>query len=273
MEIADGLTDGGIIAVNADDRKLFDHCVKVLPINNFIAGIQAGSDEDLPCPLVVSAEDITENEAGTTFKIVLKRIDKRSEFSVPVSVGMYGENAIRNALFAVFCAYMADITGNAGNQKKIAEAIENRSDMECTGEIAETNRYLVMTNAYNSSPESMENTFLNFSKKANGHRKILALCGMPELGKFAPGLHELAGKTCASYDFNRVFVTGENADDFIRGAHMIDMELGIVKCKDTEDVKRRLEEYVKDGDALLFKAPRNFGFETVAKCFIEKGNA
>ena len=70
-----------------------------------------------------------------------------------------------------------------------------------------------------------------------------------------------------------MFVTGENADDFIRGAHMVNMELGIVKCKDTEDVRRRLEDYVRDGDAILFKASHSFHFEEVAKSFIEKGNA
>ena len=227
MEICEGLTDGGIIAVNADDRRLFDHCVK----------------------------------------------DERSEFQVPLNVGMYGESCIRNALFAIFCAYITGITSSSEIQKKIAEVISNRSAMDGRGAITETKKYMIMNDAYNASPESMENAFLNFSKKARGHRKVLALGGMLELGDFASGLHELTGKDCASYDFDRVFVTGENADDFIRGAHMINMKLEIVKCKDTEDVSRRLEDYVRDGDAILFKASHSFGFEKVAKSFIEKGNA
>ena len=273
MEITEGLTDGGIIAVNADDRKLFDHCVKILPINNFIAGIAAGSDNDLPCPLIISAADVKETDNGMAFTAVLKRMDVRSEFSVPLSVGMYGQSAIRNALFAIFCAYMTGITNSLANQKKIAEVISSRSAMDGRGQITETSRYLIMNDAYNAAPESMENAFVNFSRKARGHRKVLALGGMNELGKFAPGLHELTGKACASYDFDRVFITGENADDFIRGAHMVNMKLEIVKCKDTDDVGRRLEDYVRDGDAILFKASHSFGFENVAKSFIEKGNS
>lgn len=272
MEICEGLTDGGIIAVNSDDRRLFDHCVKELPINNFIAGIMAGSDDDLPCPLVVSATDVKETDSGMSFRAVLKRMDERSEFQVPLNVGMYGQSCIRNALFAIFCAYMTGITKSSETQKKIAEVISNRSAMDGRGAITETKKYMIMNDAYNASPESMENAFLNFSKKARGHRKVLALGGMLELGDFASGLHELTGKDCASYDFDRVFVTGENADDFIRGAHMINMKLEIVKCKDTEDVSRRLEDYVRDGDAILFKASHSFGFEKVAKSFIEKGN-
>ena len=273
MEICEGLTDGGIIAVNADDRKLFDHCVKILTINNFIAGIQVSSDDDLPCPLIISATDVKETETGMSFGVKLKRMGVDSEFSVPLSVGMYGEPAIRNALFAVFCAYMTGITKTPENQQKIAEAISAKSAVDGRGAITETAKYFIMNDAYNASPESMENAFLNFSKKAKGHRKVLALGGMLELGKFAPGLHELTGKACASYDFDRVFVTGDNADEFIKGAHMVNMKLEIVKCKDTEDVQRRLEDYVRDGDAILFKASHSFGFEKVAKSFIEKGNA
>ena len=145
--------------------------------------------------------------------------------------------------------------------------------MDGRGAITETAKYMVMNDAYNASPESMSNAFLNFYKKAEGRRKVLALGGMLELGDAASGLHELTGKDCASYAFDRVFVTGENSDDFIRGAHMINMKLEIVKCKDTEEVKKRLEDYVRDGDALLFKASHSFGFEDVAKYFIAKGNA
>ena len=273
MEITEGLTDGGIIAINSDDRKLFDHCVKVLTINNFIAGIQVSSDDDLPCPIIISATDVKETETGMSFGAKLKRMGEDSEFSVPLSVGMYGEPAVRNALFAIFCAYMMGITKTPENQKKIAEVISTKSAVDGRGAITETARYFIMNDAYNASPESMENAFLNFYKKAKGHRKVLALGGMLELGKFAPGLHELTGKACASYDFDRVFVTGENADEFIKGAHMVNMKLEIVKCKDTEDVQRRLEDYVRDGDAILFKASHSFGFEKVAKSFIEKGNA
>ena len=123
MEITEGLTDGGIIAINSDDRKLFDHCVKVLTINNFIAGIQVSSDDDLPCPLIISATDVKETDEGMSFGAKLKRMGVDSEFQVPLSVGMYGEPAIRNALFAIFCAYMMGITKSVESQQKIAHQI------------------------------------------------------------------------------------------------------------------------------------------------------
>ena len=95
---------------------------------------------------------------------------------------------------------------------------------------------------------------------------------MLELGDYAPSLHEMTGKACAKYGFDIVFVTGDNSDDFIRGALSVDEGLRIVKCPDTEAVGKELEAYVRPGDAILFKASHSFGFEALAKTFTEKGN-
>ena len=141
------------------------------------------------------------------------------------------------------------------------------------GAIKETKKYMIVNDAYNAAPESMENAFINFSKRAKGRRKVLALGNMMELGDFAPQLHEMTGKACAKYGFDKVFITGDNAEDFIRGAHMIDMGLEISRCRDTEDVSSRLSDYLRDGDAILFKASHSFGFEDLAKEFIEKGDS
>ena len=96
---------------------------------------------------------------------------------------------------------------------------------------------------------------------------------MLELGDYAPQLHEMTGKACAKYGFDKIFITGENTEDFIRGAHMINMDLEISRCRDTDDVSARLADYLKDGDAVLFKASHSFGFEKLAEKFIEKGNS
>ena len=54
---------------------------------------------------------------------------------------------------------------------------------------------------------------------------------------------------------------------------MIDMGLEISRCRDADDVSVRLADYLRDGDAILFKASHSFGFEKLAKEFIEKGDS
>ena len=118
----------------------------------------------------------------------------------------------------------------------------------------------------------MENAFRSFSWTAKERRQIAVLGGMLELGDFAPSLHEMTGKACAQYGFDIIIVTGENADDFIRGAHRADPDLKMIKCPDTEAVGKELESLAQDGDAILFKASHSFGFEGLAKEFTAKGN-
>lgn len=273
MEIADGLTDGGILIVNGDDSKLFEHARRILPINNLIAAVSASDKAIEMCPECINAVDVTETEDGTEFKARITRLGQEIDLGGTLSINLYGSAGVRNVLFALLCAHICGLAGTEESLSLIKEAVLSGKAMDGRGAITETKRYMIVNDAYNASPESMENAFLNFSKRAKGRRKVLALGNMLELGDYAPQLHEMTGKNCAKYGFDKVFITGDNADDFIRGAHMIDMGLEISKCRDSADVAVRLGDYLRDGDAILFKASHSFGFEKLAEDYIEKGNA
>ena len=276
MEIAEGLTDGGILAVNADDDSLLGYAIKTLPFNQLIAAVSVndGAGEPVPagCPVAISAEDITEDEEGMEFAVRLRRMDKEYDSDCRLRVPNHGAFAIRNAVFALFCAYMCGLLNDRANEGAIKDVIAKTGLGEGRGKVIETKKYLIVNDAYNAAPESMENAFRSFSWTAKGRRQIAVLGGMLELGDFAPSLHEMTGKACAQYGFDIIIVTGENADDFIRGAHQADPGLTIVKCPDTEAVGKELESLAQDGDAILFKASHSFGFEGLAKEFTAKGN-
>ena len=273
MEIAEGLTDGGILIVNGDDPKLFEYARKILPINNLIAAVSS-TDKPLElCPECINAYDVTETDKGNDFSARITRLGQEIELGGRMSISTYGIASIRNVLFALLCAHINGLASKEESLEKIRKTLSSMEALNGRGAITETKRYMIVNDAYNAAPESMENAFLNFSKNAAGRRKVLALGGMLELGDYAPQLHEMTGKACAKYGFDKIFITGENSEDFIRGAHMIDMHLEISRCRDTEDVSARLADYLKDGDAVLFKASHSFGFEELAKKFIEKGNS
>jgi len=272
MEIADGLTDGGILIVNGDDPRLFEHARRILPINNLIAAVSASENAIDMCPECINAYDVTETDEGTDFRARITRLGQAIELGDMFSIKMFGNAGVRNVLFALLCAHICGLSTEE-DISRIREAVVSGEAMDGRGAITETKRYMIVNDAYNASPESMENAFLNFSKRAKGRRKILALGGMLELGDYAPQLHEMTGKACAKYGFDKVFITGENAEDFIRGAHMIDMNLEISRCRDTSEVSVRLSDFVRDNDAILFKASHSFGFEDLAEEFIKKGDS
>ena len=273
MEIADGLTDGGILIVNGDDPKLFEYARKILPINNLIAAVSSTDKPVELCPECINAYDLTETEKGSEFCARITRLGQGIELGGKMSINMYGVASIRNVLFALLCAHINGLAATEESLSRIRETLASMESMDGRGAVTETKRYMIVNDAYNAAPESMENAFHSFSRIAAGRRKILALGGMLELGDYAPQLHEMTGKACAKYGFDKIFITGENAEDFIRGAHMIDMDLEISRCRDTDDVSARLADYLKDGDAVLFKASHSFGFEKLAEKFIEKGNS
>lgn len=273
MEITEGLTDGGILIVNGDDPDLFEYARRIMSFNNLIAAV---SSEEKPvelCPECINSYEIGENEDGSIFRARITRLGEAIEFGDPFRIKMFGTAGIRNALFAVLCAHICKIGMTEGMINAIRETLFATKAMDGRGAITETKKYMIVNDAYNAAPESMENAFLNFSKRAKDRRKVLALGNMMELGDFAPELHEMTGKACAKYGFDKVFITGENAEDFIRGAEASGSSLEITKCRDTEDLSDKLSGYLKDGDAILFKASHSFGFEALAKDFIEKGDS
>jgi len=269
-EISEGIVDGGILAINADDSYLFEYCAKNSTIKYMLAGMSLSKDfasRNINCPATVCADNIVSDENGTTFDIIAKRLDETKNIK-GVKLKVNGMHNVKNALFALFCSIVLKVDIN-----EAVKALENYETMGGRGASVKTQKYLVINDAYNASPESMEAAFLNTSIIARDRRKVIALGGILELGDYAPMLHEQVGKNCAKYDFDHIFVTGDQSEDFIRGAQEVNPEIKITKCEDTNDVREKLKAYVKPGDALLFKASHAFEFEKLAEEFIEEGNS
>lgn len=272
MEITEGLTEKGILIVNGDDSRLFEYARRILSINHMVAVAATTDEPDVTSTESINAFGVSENDEGTTFSARISRLTKEIVTFDDLSVGTFGAAGIRNVLFALLCAHLLGLGKTEESKRLIKETINTAKALDGRGAISDTKRYMIVNDAYNAAPESMENAFLNFSKRAKGRRKVLALGGMLELGDFAPSLHEMTGKACAKYGFDKVFITGDNSEDFIRGAHMINMALEISRCRNTAEVGVRLSDYLRDGDAILFKASNGFEFEKLAEEFIKKGD-
>ena len=275
FEIAEGLADGGVLAVNGDDPMLYEYAASKIPFGKMVTGVAVKPGEDIcpTCPMFIRADQVSENDEGTSFGSVIEKQDSTESFISGISIRQHGDAAIRNILFALYCAYHFGLGRSEESVDAIRKAISDFSAGAGRGLATDTGRYLIVNDAYNASPESMAAAFENFKYQSKGRRAVLALGGILELGDYAPVLHEMVGKNCAKYGFDRIFVTGDNADDFIKGAHSIDISLTVIKCADTEDMRRRLEEYLKPGDAVLFKASHSFGLEKLCEYFIGKDNA
>ncbi|MBP5654399.1 MAG: UDP-N-acetylmuramoyl-tripeptide--D-alanyl-D-alanine ligase [Clostridiales bacterium] len=284
MEITEGLTEGGVLVVNGDDPFLLEYAKKELSINHPLAAVSLDKEEDTDkmknCMLFFRGTDIRQDDDGIVFDIEATLADRKyhqDDFRLKVT----GAHNIRNAMIACLCHTVLEIgTASVFSEDeaktalaKIREALESHERKPGRGATYRTRDYIVINDAYNAAPESMESAFANLDMLTGCKRKIAVLGNMLELGGFASELHEYTGVKCGEYSFDRVFITGDNADDFIRGARSVSPDLEIVKCEDTEDVKRNLEGFLEPGDAVLFKASHAFGFEGLADHFRAKGDA
>jgi len=284
MEITEGITEGGVLVVNGDDGFLLDYAKKELSINHPLAAVscdqECDQDKMKNCMLFFRAVNINKDKEGADFDIEASLAGK-TYYREGFRLNLTGEHNIRNAMIACLCETILKIgTSSEFSEEdamvhldKIRQVLSAHERKPGRGATYRTRDYVVIDDAYNAAPESMESAFENLNGIVGCKRKIAVLGNMLELGQYSPMLHEQTGRACAGFRFDKVFITGDNAEDFIRGAKAIDPDIDIIRCDDTEDVKRRLEGTVEPGDALLFKASHAFRFEELAGFFRAKGDA
>ncbi len=264
-EIINGLTEQGVLLVNGDDDFLFDYVRNVIPLNNGLAAVSVSDKLDgnvMNCPVLMTAYNLKEND-GTDFDVKLASGDKSNTIE-GVHIALDGEHNVRNACFAIMCAVLLK-----ADMEKTKEALSSYLPMDGRGKTYRGTKYTVINDAYNASPESMAAAFKNLDRTNPGSRKIAVLGGMLELGDESSSLHEQTGKECGKYGFDKIIVTGDDRKAFIKGLKSVRSDAVVVSCADTDEVRHAVNDVIKQGDTVLFKASHSFGFEKLAKEYID----
>lgn len=266
MEIVEGLVNGGILAVNADDDFLYDYAKNTIPAGKLLASVSLeGDKESINCPLVVKAENINFGD-GITFDSTGTVMNEATKIN-GIHLNLSGIHNVRNCLFALLC-----VKALGASVEKAVEAVSAITEMNGRGAVTYGENLTVINDAYNAAPESMAAAFFNLNLVGKGKRKIAVLGGMLELGDYAPMLHEATGAECGKYEFDHVFVTGEQKDDFVRGLKSSNENIPYTLCEDSEDAYAKFLKYCRKGDVVLFKASNAFGFQKLAQRAVEEVN-
>ena len=111
---------------------------------------------------------------------------------------------------------------------------------------------LLINDAYNANPVSMQAALEHLKERAAGRRKVAVLGDMAELGETAPALHAEVGRAA---DVDVLLAIGPLARNYVgtRWVETVDEALSII------------DEVVEPGDAVLVKASRALGLERVAE--------
>jgi UDP-N-acetylmuramoyl-tripeptide--D-alanyl-D-alanine ligase len=120
---------------------------------------------------------------------------------------------------------------------------------------------VVVNDAYNANPSSMEAALAALAERPGGGRLVAVLGPMAELGADATALHRRVGAAAAALSYAVLVAVGESARAYLDGAgdgvegHFLDDRDGLVDY---------LATVVRPTDRVLVKASRAAGLETVA---------
>ncbi|MBN1383264.1 MAG: UDP-N-acetylmuramoyl-tripeptide--D-alanyl-D-alanine ligase [Elusimicrobia bacterium] len=232
------LKDKGAAVVNNDDKLLLP-AVKKLRCSKKTFGIKNNSD--------VMAYDISLKIDRTIF--TLKINGRRLRTEIPLC-GLFN---VYNAIAASACAVLLGLPDD-----KIINGIKNFMPQKSRMEVVTLKGGIVVLNdAYNANPASMQNAIENFAKIFYNKKRILVLGDMLELGDYEIEEHRKLGEFLYKNKLaDVVYAVGDLSKNTAEAA-------GGKWFKNIDELSEYLKKNLKKGDAVLFKASRKMALEKV----------
>lgn len=251
-ELVEGMKDGGVAVLNADDARVAA-----------MAGKSRGSvlTYGIENPADISGNDINFSGFGAT-SFVLKTPTGSADVDFPLN----GKHNILNGLAAAAVGHNFGMTAS-----EIASALASVSAPPQRGEVLRfAGGFIVINDSYNSNPDallSMVETLINGS--AACERKVVVAGEMLELGEDAATIHRTTGASIAKLGPDILIGVRGFGRDMASGA----AEAGLTDSRfadDSEMAGEMLAAEVKAGDVILVKGSRGVRTEKVIEKLLEK---
>lgn len=241
LEIFQGMKGDAPVILNGDD----DMLVTVRPGAHPV--IYYGIDNR---NVNYKASDITSKESETELTVGFAGGSGRVSLPYP------GRHNVYNSLAAVAAGSLFGV--------ELSDALEALKGYVPAGMRQRINKKYGMTfieDCYNASPDSQA-AALAVLGGMNSQRKIAVIGDMLELGSVSKDAHYGVGTKAAENRIDAVFTYGERSLETAKGA----ADGGVADVRSFEDkqaLSEQLVSYLKEGDAVLFKASRGMKLEDV----------
>lgn len=241
LEILHGMKADSPIILNGDD----DMLVTVRPGAHPV--IYYGIDNN---NVNYKASDITSKESETEVTVGFAGGFGRVSLPYP------GRHNVYNSLAAISVGSLFGI-----ELKDAFEALKGYVPAGMRQRINKQNGVTFIEDCYNASPDSQA-AALAVLGGMNCQRKIAVIGDMLELGAVSKDAHYVVGKKAAENKIDAVFTYGERSLETAKGAK--DGGIADVRSYDSkQSLAEELVSYLKEGDAVLFKASRGMKLEDV----------
>ncbi len=250
LEILHGMKDSAPIILNGDDDMLVNAETGTHPVIYY--GIKNVNS-------LFKAFDITSKESETDMSVGF--VDGSDRVSLPFP----GRHNVYNALAAVAVGSQFGI-----GVHEALEALKGYVPAGMRQRINVKNGITFIEDCYNASPDSQA-AALAVLAGFNAKRTVAVIGDMLELGSVSEQAHYGVGVKAAKNGINAVFTYGERSLETARGAKEGGVEI-VKSYSDKSELAKELLLYLKEGDAVLFKASRGMKLEDVIYSVYENLN-
>lgn len=175
----------------------------------------------------------------------------------PLQLNLPGRHHLANALFAVGVAglFGADV-------QEAAKALGEAKTSPWRSELHDIDGVLVVNDAYNANPMSMRAALDSLAALAISGRRIAVLGMMAEIGDTAEAEHRALGEYAAAQHVDVLMCVGDQATPIADGAKHAGIKT-VIQCATSDEAAATLSSLTKKGDAVVVKASRSAGLETI----------
>jgi UDP-N-acetylmuramoyl-tripeptide--D-alanyl-D-alanine ligase len=216
-----------------------------------IEALPAGGTAVVPADFPATRDDIDVVRVGEPSATV---VDGRTEVG-GVSFNFTARHQAENAVSALGALAALDLPRPARVDVDFSRWRGDEAELPGDG--------LLINDAYNANPVSMQAALAYLAERADGRRRVAILGDMAELGRTAPAYHRDVGEAAAALGVDELLAVGELARGYLDG--------GVAGrwVPNVHEAVRELPEVVRPGDAVLVKASRAIGLEAVAAALTE----
>jgi UDP-N-acetylmuramoyl-tripeptide--D-alanyl-D-alanine ligase len=181
---------------------------------------------------------------------------------VKIEVPLRGAHQVHNAALAVaVAAHLGIAPADIAAGLAAAQGSHWRMELERS-----TTGVIVLNDAYNANPTSMEAALRALAHLPTDGRRIAVLGEMRELGDHAAGAHAEVGRLVSELEIDLVIGVGEWGGAITAAAHGV----ASVQVDDSGAALAAVAGRLAPGDAVLVKASRAVGLEAVALGILDR---
>ena len=183
-------------------------------------------------------------------------------------LGVPGAHQVLNALLAVAAARACGVPWEA-----VEAALPRLPRMAMRWEQGEWGGVTLVNDAYNANPVSMEAAIRTFAQVAGGHRRLLVLGEMRELGPDAAAFHAASGACVAASGCEALIAVGRAGGWIADAAVRQGFGGTLVRVADAAAAGDVLASLAVPGDWVLLKASRGVHLEQAAERWRQRAGA